>query len=156
MVFNLRTISRISSYNFGLGIRVFKPEFPYGVTRTLLGQRRHSSSSTFKLFSSSSSQAHLIARLRPNSPSFSPLKPALLTRSLVTYKVPSSLSGLVFGIRTMATGNFPSTIKAIGCPQQGDIDVISLLDLPFPEQKPDEVLIKVNFTSSSIFPCRRR
>lgn len=44
----------------------------------------------------------------------------------------------------MATGNLPSTIKAIGCQQNGEIDVIDLLDLPFPEQKPDEVLVKVS------------
>lgn len=38
----------------------------------------------------------------------------------------------------------PSTIKAIGFRKNGDLDVIEeFKELPFPEQKEDEVLIKV-------------
>lgn len=37
----------------------------------------------------------------------------------------------------------PEKIKAAVVPQFGDIDVIQLGELPFPTQKPNEVLIKV-------------
>lgn len=41
--------------------------------------------------------------------------------------------------------SLPSTIKAIGFHKTGDIDVIEELNLPFPQQKEDEILIKVTY-----------
>lgn len=42
--------------------------------------------------------------------------------------------------------SLPSTIKAIGIRKHGDIDVIEeLTDLPFPQQKEGEILIKVEY-----------
>lgn len=38
---------------------------------------------------------------------------------------------------------YPSTIKAVGINKTGDVDVIEDLTLPFPEQKPGELLVKV-------------
>ncbi|KAI5118257.1 hypothetical protein M0805_008191 [Coniferiporia weirii] len=40
---------------------------------------------------------------------------------------------------------FPATIKSIIVPKYGDVDVIELADVPFPQHKPDEVLVKVNY-----------
>ena len=37
----------------------------------------------------------------------------------------------------------PKTIKAIILPDPGGIEKIELAELPFPEQKPNEVLVKV-------------
>lgn len=51
---------------------------------------------------------------------------------------------------TLSNMAFPETIKAIVAPQHGDIDVLELVDLPFPVQKPDEVLIKVRSISAYI------
>jgi hypothetical protein len=42
---------------------------------------------------------------------------------------------------------FPEQVKAILVPKHGEVDVIELGDVPFPEQKPDEVLIKVSLLS---------
>lgn len=39
---------------------------------------------------------------------------------------------------------FPKTIKAVVVPQHGDIEVIELIETPFPVQQPNEVLIKVS------------
>jgi len=41
--------------------------------------------------------------------------------------------------------SFPSTIKAIVAPTQGDVDVIAEVNLPFPEQKPGEILVKIRY-----------
>lgn len=38
---------------------------------------------------------------------------------------------------------YPSTIKGVGINKTGDVDVIEDLTLPFPEQKPGELLVKV-------------
>lgn len=38
---------------------------------------------------------------------------------------------------------YPSTVKAVGINKTGDVDVIEDLTLPFPEQKPGELLVKV-------------
>lgn len=38
---------------------------------------------------------------------------------------------------------YPSTIKAVGINKTGDVDVIEDLTLPFPEQKPGDLLVKV-------------
>ena len=103
-----------------------------------LGLRRHST-----LFTSCS-QAHRIPR-RPLSSSHIPSLRAASGPGLASPLYLSSVRfKLEFGIRTMSS--FPSTIKAIGCPQNGDVDVIELLELPFPQQKPGEVLIKVLFS----------
>lgn len=40
--------------------------------------------------------------------------------------------------------SLPSTIKAIIVPKHGDFDVIELGELPFPEQEPHEILVKVS------------
>lgn len=40
--------------------------------------------------------------------------------------------------------SFPKSIKAIVVPKHGDVDVIELAEVPFPEQQPGEVLIKVS------------
>jgi len=34
-------------------------------------------------------------------------------------------------------------IKAIVAPKHGDIDVIDVVELPFPKQGPNEILVKV-------------
>lgn len=39
--------------------------------------------------------------------------------------------------------SFPSTVKAIAIEETGDVDVIQKMELPFPEVKPDHVVIKV-------------
>ena len=52
--------------------------------------------------------------------------------------------------KSFSTMSFPQTIKAILVPKHGDVDVIELGDVPFPEQKPNEVLIKVTWTQFSI------
>lgn len=39
--------------------------------------------------------------------------------------------------------SFPSTIKAIVAPKHGDVDVIDIVELPFPKQGPNEILVKV-------------
>jgi len=41
--------------------------------------------------------------------------------------------------------SLPSTIKAIWINKNGDIDVIEELQLPFPQQKADEILVKVEY-----------
>ncbi|KAG8969737.1 hypothetical protein FRC03_001082 [Tulasnella sp. 419] len=41
--------------------------------------------------------------------------------------------------------SFPSTIKAIGVLEQGDLEKIQLLDAPFPTPKSDELIIKVEY-----------
>ena len=37
----------------------------------------------------------------------------------------------------------PETMKAIIVPEYGDVDVLQLADIPFPEQKSNEVVVKV-------------
>ena len=39
--------------------------------------------------------------------------------------------------------SFPSTIKAIVAPKHGDVDVIDIVELPFPKQAANEILVKV-------------
>ncbi|KAH8110683.1 NAD-binding protein [Phellopilus nigrolimitatus] len=41
--------------------------------------------------------------------------------------------------------SFPPTTKAIVAPKNGDIDVLELADLPFPQQQPNEILVKVKY-----------
>lgn len=41
--------------------------------------------------------------------------------------------------------SLPSTIKALVAPQHGDVDVLDIIDLPFPKQEPGEILVKVCF-----------
>ena len=43
--------------------------------------------------------------------------------------------------------SLPPTIKAIAVPKHGDIDVIELVELPFPQQKPGDILVKVRRTA---------
>ncbi len=40
--------------------------------------------------------------------------------------------------------SFPSTIQAITIPKIGGLEVIEKTSLPFPQQKPDEVIVKVD------------
>lgn len=37
----------------------------------------------------------------------------------------------------------PNTIKAIVAPEPGGVDKIQQVELPFPEQKPNEIVVKV-------------
>jgi hypothetical protein len=46
-------------------------------------------------------------------------------------------------VRRTFVMSHPSTIQAIGIEETGDYDVIRKLELPFPNQEPDHVLIKV-------------
>jgi len=39
--------------------------------------------------------------------------------------------------------SFPSTIKAVVAPKHGDVDVLDIIELPFPKQEPNEILVKV-------------
>lgn len=40
---------------------------------------------------------------------------------------------------------FPATIQAIGIQKTGDIGVVEKLTLPFPTQKPDQIVVKVKY-----------
>jgi hypothetical protein len=44
--------------------------------------------------------------------------------------------------RKMSQG-LPNTIKAIVAPEPGGVDKIQQVELPFPEQKPNEIVVKV-------------
>ena len=39
--------------------------------------------------------------------------------------------------------SLPQMMKAIQVPRHGDVDVIELAEVPLPEQKPNEILVKV-------------
>ncbi|KAG8899449.1 hypothetical protein FRB99_006709 [Tulasnella sp. 403] len=52
--------------------------------------------------------------------------------------------------------SLPSTIKAIGIHQHGDLDAIQELQIPFPEQKDDEVLIKVEYSGVNFIDTYER
>ena len=39
--------------------------------------------------------------------------------------------------------SLPKTIKAAVAPKHGDVDVIEIVDLPFPKQEPNEIIVKV-------------
>ena len=48
--------------------------------------------------------------------------------------------------------SLPTKIKAVLVPKHGDIDVIELGEVSFPEQKPNEVLIKVSSSFKLFIP----
>lgn len=50
----------------------------------------------------------------------------------------------------------PSTIKAIGIHKNGDLSVIEELNIPFPEHKEDEVLIKLDYAGVNFFDTLQR
>lgn len=53
--------------------------------------------------------------------------------------------------------SLPSSIKAIGLHKTGDLDVIEELNgLPFPQQKEDEVLIKVTYSGVNFYDTYQR
>ena len=44
--------------------------------------------------------------------------------------------------------SYPSTVKAVGINETGGLEVIQDLELPFPEVKPTDLLIKVVTTAA--------
>lgn len=53
--------------------------------------------------------------------------------------------------------SLPSTIRGIGLHKTGDLDVIEKLDgLPFPQQKDDEILIKVTYSGVNYYDTYQR
>ena len=43
----------------------------------------------------------------------------------------------------MSLDSLPSTMRAVGINEYGDINVIEQLELPLPKLKPNEILVKV-------------
>ena len=43
----------------------------------------------------------------------------------------------------MSLDSLPSTMRAVGINQYGDINAIEQLELPLPKLKPNEILVKV-------------
>ena len=41
--------------------------------------------------------------------------------------------------------SFPATVSAIAINETGGFDVIEKLEVPFPQQKPNEIVLKVRF-----------
>ncbi|KLO09266.1 NAD-binding protein [Schizopora paradoxa] len=52
--------------------------------------------------------------------------------------------------------SFPSTIKAIVAPKHGDVDVIDIVELPFPKQQPNEILVKVKYVGVNFIDTYQR
>jgi NADPH:quinone reductase len=44
--------------------------------------------------------------------------------------------------------SYPTSIKAVGIRQNGGVEVIQDLELPFPEVKPGDILVKVTLACS--------
>lgn len=68
---------------------------------------------------------------------------------LSLWYTPTKVRSISTKTRTTTTSKkrkmaFPKTIKAVVVPQHGDIEVIELIETPFPVQQPNEVLIKVS------------
>ena len=51
--------------------------------------------------------------------------------------------------------SYPTKIKAVGINETGDVEVIQDLEVPFPDVKPTDLLVKVNHPAlSSIIEVR--
>ena len=50
--------------------------------------------------------------------------------------------------------SLPSSVKSIVLTKTGDFDVISQIDLPFPSQAKDEILVKVSALSLAVVVLR--
>jgi len=46
--------------------------------------------------------------------------------------------------------SYPTKIKAVGINETGGIEVIQNLEVPFPEVKPTDLLVKVHYPSLSL------
>ena len=46
---------------------------------------------------------------------------------------------------SVAKMSFPATVSAIAINETGSFDVIEKLEVPFPQQKPNEIVLKVCF-----------
>lgn len=44
--------------------------------------------------------------------------------------------------------SYPTKIKAVGIHETGDVDVIQNLEVPFPDVKPTDLLVKVHHPAS--------
>ena len=126
MVFNPRIFTSLST-----GVPVSNLPHRAGSSFGLgLGLRRHS---TLLSFNSQALRTPCHPCISSHKRSFLSVGSALaLPANFKSPLSPLSLrSGtgrkVAIGTRTMATTSFPSTIKAIGCQQQGDIDVIDFL-----------------------------